>query len=196
MAQKWFKGGNGLRVKFDGMPALKAALDILARDEVLVGFPEDTTDRPPDPTAGPDPITNATLGYIHDNGAPEANIPARPFMIPGIENANAKNTEILAKTAQYVLAGQPNKVAEGYQRVGLGTVDSIQKVIIAGIPPALADYTVRKRAAKGRKGAQAELNRRAAGYGPSLMLAKPLVDTGEMLKSINYVVRNRAARRK
>ena len=79
--------------------------------------------------------------------------------------------------------------------MGLLGVASIRAVIDAGVGPPLSDYTVRRRAEKGRKGAQQELNRRAAGYGPTLILAKPLQDTNEMFKSINYVVRPRARRR-
>lgn len=188
-------GKSGLKVKVDSLPELRAALLVLARDEVLVGVPEDNTERPPEGDDEKLPITNAALAYIHDNGAPEQNIPARPFMIPGITNAQDKITDTLKKAAQYVLQGNADKVTEGFERTGIEAVDSIRAVIIAGIPPPLADVTVQARARKGRKGAQAELNRRAAGYGASLQLAKPLVDTGEMLKSIAYVIRNRNKRR-
>lgn len=172
------------------------AIRILTEAEVLIGFPEETSERPPEENGLPSPVTNAVLGYIHDNGAPEVKIPARPFMIPGITNVLPAATEILGKAAQYALHGDKYKVREGYERIGLMGVSAIRSVIRAGIPPALADVTVKKRAAKGRKGAQAELNRRALGYGASLQLATPLMDTGEMLKSVSYVVRNRALRKK
>lgn len=192
---KSIDGKSGLTVRIDTLPDLRAAIKLLVRDEVLVGFPEETTERPPEEGEKSN-ITNASLGYIHDNGAPEVNIPARPFMLPGMEAVQGKSTELLAKQAQYVLQGNVAKVGEGYERLGLLVVASIQNTITAGIGPALADSTVRRRAKKGRKGAQAELNRRAAGYGASLQLAKPLVDTAEMLKSVTYVVRNRNKRRK
>lgn len=190
---KYFKDGTGLRVKYDGLPALKEALQFLARDEVLVGFPEETTKRDDPESQG---VTNASLGYIHDNGAPEARIPARPFMIPGITIVLPKVEETLKKSAQYALNGKREKVAEGFQRIGLMAVGSIQSTINAGVPPPLADATVRERARKGRKGAKTELIVRSLGYSPTLQLAKPLIDTAEMLKSINYVVRNRNKRRK
>lgn len=196
MAKKLYNDSkNGLHVKADNMPELRAALRVLMRDEVLVGYPEDTTERD-DPESKAQGITNASLAYIHDNGAPEANIPARPFMIPGIEACQEQVTSILARSAQYVLAGNVSKVKEGFERVGLAAVGSIQSTIRNGIGPALAEVTLIKRAAKGRKGAQAELDRRAEGYAPGLDLATPLMDTNEMLKSTNYVVRNRNRRRK
>lgn len=187
--------GNGLRVTIDTLPDLRAALKVLIRDEVLVGFPEETTERdePEERAAG---ITNAALGYIHDNGAPEARIPARPFMIPGMTAVQGPVTDLLAKQAQYVLKGDAIKVSEGNTRLGMMVVDSIRATIVAGIPPPLAELTLKKRAARGRKGAKEELTRRANGYGASLDLAKPLIDTGEMMKSVTYVVRNRNKRRK
>lgn len=187
-------GKSGLTVRTDSLQGLRDALAVLVRDEVLVGVPEETTERPP----GVDKfeVTNASLAYIHDNGAPEAKIPARPFMIPGIESVRDKVTKRLARAAQLVLSGDVKKVEDSYQAVGLEAQLAIQMRIRSGVPPPLADSTVRARARKGRKGAQAELNRRAAGYGPSLQLATPLMDTNEMLKSITYVVRNRNRRRK
>lgn len=190
---KWFKDGSGLKVKYDGFEALEKSIARLARDEVLVGFPEDTTQRD-DPDSKD--VTNAALGYIHDNGAPEANIPARPFMIPGITRVMPKVEATLHKMAQYGLAGDVAKIDEGFERIGFLGVDGITSTIREGVPPPLAELTLKKRAAKGRKGAQAELNRRAAGYGPSLQLATPLMDTNEMLKSVTYVVRNRSQRGK
>lgn len=193
MAKKYFSDGNGLRVAYDGMPELRRALEKLAGREVLVGVPESKTERD-DPDSKAAGITNASLAYIHDNGAPEARIPARPFMIPGIERMLPFATDTLAQAARYGLAGEPQKVEDGFDRVGLAAVSAIQSTIREGIPPPLADATVRARAKKGRAGAQPELNRRAAGYGASLQLAKPLIDTSNMIKSITYVVRNRNQR--
>ena len=183
---------NGLHITIDNMPELQAALKALARDEVLVGIPEDKTERPPDGEGKPDPATNAALAYIHDNGAPEANIPARPFMIPGIEKVQDKNVAVLVAMAQYALQGAPaTKIREGFERIGLQTQLSIQRTIQDGIPPPLADRTLKARAKKGRKGAKEELERRGQGYAAGIDLARPLIDTGEMLKKISYVVRRR-----
>lgn len=185
-------GGSGLKVTYDGVPKLFAALNSLTRSQTLVGVPAENTDRPPNPddpkSAG---ITNAALAYIHDNGAPEANIPARPFMIPGIMQAMPKVEGIMLKMAQYALKGSTAQVEAGYQRVGFECVNAITSIIRAGIAPPLAEMTLRKRLAKGDIKAQYELNRRAAGYGATTQLVKPLMDTNEMLKSITYVVRDR-----
>ena len=62
----------------------------LTGQRVMVGIPEDTTTR--DDKSG---ITNAALGYIHTYGAPSRNIPARPFLVPGVEAEKDKITDIL-----------------------------------------------------------------------------------------------------
>lgn len=191
-------GGSGLKIKKDRVPELFAGLKLLTQNEVLVGVPSENSDRPPDPTnPKADGITNAELAYIHDNGAPEVNIPARPFMVPGINDAMPQNESIMRKQAQYAIDGKgAAKVNEGFERIGFNCVDKITSVIRAGVPPPLADRTVRNRLRKGDIKAQYELNRRAAGYGASTQIVKPLIDTAEMLKSLTYVVRPRSARKK
>lgn len=174
---------------------LLKTLDALASMEVLVGFPQETTDRKDDD--GPEALTNAALGYIHDNGAPEANIPARPFMIPGIKNAGPRLAAIAKSMGkQALLSSTSSRVAieQGYHAMGLVAQASIRAVINSGIDPPLADSTLRARAARGRKGAKKELENRDKGLPASTALAKPLIDTAQMRNAVNYVIRNRKRR--
>jgi hypothetical protein len=184
---------HGVTITGKGMADLAESLRLMASVEVLVGFPEETTDREDEATSG---MTNAALGYIHDNGAPEQNIPARPFMVPGIEEAEDKLAGILGNMAMAVLrTGNTGLIEQGYMRAGIAAKLSIQKKINEGIPPPLALSTLKARARKGRKGAAAELANRAAGLPPSMSLAKPLVDTGEMRNAVNFVIRSRKKRK-
>ena len=186
---------SGLHIVMDSTEDLVKAIALLTKNEVLVGFPEETTDRD-DPASAALGITNAALGYIHDNGAPEQHIPARPFMEPGMARAVDDVTDTLARAAEYALASKPEMTAKGFDQAGLQAVKGIQTVIREGIAPALADSTLRARAAKGRKGAAKELGRRERGLAPGMFGAIPLMDTNEMLKSVSYVVRNRNQRGK
>lgn len=194
------KGTGVYRTEFLGGPkALTKALAALADNEVLVGFPEASTTRKEDPEEeGSGDLTNAALGYIHDNGAPEANIPARPFMLPGIEDARGKLIKIAKNTGMKVLdATNPQEVVDqGLHMMGLVAQSSIRKVINDGIDPPLADRTLRERARRGRKGAKEELANRAAGLPPGKELAKPLIDTGQLRNAVNYVIRPRKRRSK
>lgn len=201
------KDGVGvLTTKLDFDKAM-AAVMLLADVEVLVGFPEDTTARQEDSgttakgKAGlgvASEITNAALGYIHDNGAPEQNIPARPFMAPGIKNAQDAITDKLGQLLGAVVkkGAGANLVARGMTQVGIIAKLSIQRKINEGIDPALAESTLKARARKGRKGAQRELDNRAKGLPESTQLAKPLVDTGQLRNAVNYAIRSRKKRKK
>lgn len=181
------KKGLGVKVKKGDVAGLHASIKLLARTEVLVGFPEANTNREDD--AG---ITNAALGYIHDHGAPEVNIPARPFMQPAIQESKAKIAAGFRAVATTLLRERnPLTVAKGLTQVGLMVATAIKLKINEGIPPPLSEYTLRQRAKKGRKGAKIELERRAKGETPSLEFAKPLVDSGQLRNAVNFVIRPR-----
>lgn len=183
---------TGVRITKKNLQEIIASVRALAGAEVLVGVPEEKTERDDDV-----PLTNAALAYIHDNGAPEAHIPARPFMEPGIKRAEAEIEKRLSMALKAAMRGDA-VAAEGQMiAAGLAAQLAIQKTINDGIPPPLADSTLKKRAAKGRRGAQYELGRRARGKDPveGMLFAKPLVDTGELRKSITFVIRSRKARR-
>lgn len=183
------------------------ALNLLADVEVLVGFPEETADRPNDTgettaygvaiTSGKSDITNAALAYIHDNGAPERNIPARPFMIPAISEIRDRISLKLGQIARAIVnkGGGTLVVEQGMHQIGLIGQLAIQNKINEGIPPPLSDATLRARARKGRKGAGLELLSRSKGIAPSMDFAKPLVDTGELRKSASYAIRSRKKRK-
>jgi hypothetical protein len=193
------KKGSGVQISKIKLPEdVVKAMGDMASSEVLVGFPAATTDRKKEPEdeAGAQELTNAALGYIHDNGAPEANIPARPFMVPGIELAKPKLLQIAKKMGGQVLtASDPRLVVEqGYHTMGLVAQAAIRGVINDGVDPPLSDATLRARAARGRKGAKQELANRAAGLPAGKTLAKPLVDTGQLRNAVNYAIRNRKKR--
>jgi len=193
------KGIPGLKVNIDSVDQLRATIELLAVREVLVGFPEETAGRELEPGDLPqaNDITNAALGYIHDNGMPEQNIPARPFMIPGMNESIPKVTAALLWTAKQVLLRRSGEVIEsGFTRAGIAAQFAIRRKINEGVPPPLADSTLRERARRGRKGAKKELSLRAAGEAPSTQFAKPLIDTGQLRNAITYVIRLRKNRSK
>lgn len=187
---------SGVFVKQDNLSELRKAIKRLVRDEVLCGIPAETTVRPDALSGGQ--INNATIAYIQDNGAPEAKIPARPFYRPAVQNQKKAVVDLLTKMANYGLdnPAQVNKIDEGFDRIGMAIVGEMRNIIAAGIPPPLAPRTLRARAAKGRKGAQLELDRREAGLPAGTDLATPLLDTGEMNKSLTWVIRKKSARSK
>lgn len=195
--------GVVIRSNDQALDELKKALVAMSKIEVLVGVPDANSDRDPDAEQKED-ITNAALAFIHDQGAPEANIPARPFMLPGIRAVQAQLTDKLGQTMRAVLkSGGLPKVEQGFAQVGILAAVSIQKTINDGIPPPLSEATLRQRMKKGRKngagarkGAAQELDRRWDGQAPSTEFAKPLVDTAQLRNSITYAIRDKKARKR
>lgn len=186
--------GVHLKVSVDRVAAIRDSIQELAKREVLVGFPRENADRDPEPGDPPTPITNAALGYIHDNGAPEQNIPARPFMRPGVERVKGWVAQRLAATAKAVLKQSGVNVDDQLDIIGLKVSTSIKNVIAEGVEPPLADATLRGRMARGAQssvaqGAFWELAWRRAGAPASTEIAKPLIVTAQMRNAITYVVR-------
>jgi hypothetical protein len=132
----------------------------VAKQSVLVGIPEGSERE----DGG---ISNAALAYIHEFGSPAANIPARPFMREGIEEARERITAQLEKGSKALLDGDPHKADQALNAAGLIAVNSIKGKITDGDFAPLAEATIR------RKGSD-----------------RPLIDTGAMRNSITYLVVN------
>lgn len=181
-----------LRADRGSLDALLESMKTLTGKEILVGFPDETAERT-DPDSGLKiALTNATIAYIQDRGAPEVNLPARPFMLPGITNAVPGVLTALDKAAKAVVRGASEAQVLGYfHQAGLAAQVAVRKKINEGIPPPLADATLQERARRGRKGAKKELLRRAQGIAPSTDFAKPLIDTGQLRNAVTYVIRDK-----
>lgn len=167
---------------------LKALKELKAK-EVLAGFPEGEKEERKDADGNPTPITNAALGYVHDKGQPELNIPARPFMEPGVESRLGPITDRMKDVGVAVLDGDSQRADQGLHAAGLEAKLGIQNKILDGPFEPLAESTLKARARHGSKGAQEELDRREAGEDPGVESARPLNVTGQMRNAVNYVVK-------
>lgn len=186
----------GVHVTKDLLKKVLKSIGELPRKDVLVGVPADNAPREDDDGQ---PINNAELGYIHETGSPTANIPARPHLVPGIEAQEKRIASYFKQAGQAAMDGDAGKQEKCLNAAGLVAVSSVRSIIQEGIPPALADSTLRSRsrrkAGKGvriNKGAGIELAARAAGVAPaSGSGSTPLIDTGNYLKSLTYVIREK-----
>jgi hypothetical protein len=178
----------------DNFKKLTQSVEALTNTVVMVGVPGDKGGRKEGE------ISNVDLALIHDRGAPEAGIPARPFMEPGIKAVKGQIVTEFQNAGKAILSGGKfgsAKSVEGYlNRIGLICVRSIRAVITAGIAPELAPSTIRGRInrIKGkarRKKIAAEL---ASGTPASRQNGEegvflPLVLSGQLRNSITYVLR-------
>jgi hypothetical protein len=161
---------KGVSLKIDRFAAFQKSIKSLTANKVLVGIPDENADRKPDPD-DPAPITNAGIGYIMEKGAPEKNIPARPWLEPGVASAKAPITDRLHKTAMKALDGDVMATRAGLSGVGLIAQSAVRAKITEGPFAPLAPATLADRLRRGRTG------------------EKPLIDTGQLRQAVNFVIR-------
>jgi hypothetical protein len=175
---------------------LKGMAEIPKRD-VLIGFPEKTTERDDDEDQSKTP-TNAQIGYAMEFGVPQHNVPARPFLVPGVRKAGDEVAEALKEAAQQYLEGNLAGALQSLNEAGQAASTAVKDKIIEGPFAALAPATVAGRArARGttrrRKGEKHYLKLIAAGKSAAeaqqLAGIRPLINTGQMLRAVTYVVR-------
>ncbi|WP_158810462.1 hypothetical protein [Beijerinckia sp. L45] len=193
---------SSLRITVDLSKDLEKATKDLVRRELLIGIPGDGPARPPEP-GEKTPPSNALLGYVAENGDEELKIPARPFLLPGVEDARDAITKGLTRAGKAVLDGDPNGLEVGFAMAGAAAVAAVKKKILEGSFAPLADSTLEARARRKRangklsqaessKAARLELANRAAGVDQSTD-AKPLYDTHSLFNSITYVIKDKGA---
>jgi hypothetical protein len=159
---------SGLRVIKDDIKKVLAVINALEIDGVAVGVPESKNSRK-------DKLGNAAIAYIQNNGSPKQGIPARPFMDNGIaESAEDVALELKNGALGALASGDPKRMTTAYNRAGLVAQNAIRAAITDGDGfDALEESTLAARRARGRTG------------------TKPLIDTGQLRRSITYVVGKR-----
>ena len=151
----------------DNLPDLLKRIKTLTKSDVLVGIPS---------TAGNEPgsqISLASIGYIQEHGSPVKNIPARPFLTPGVADARDAIVRAMKKGAQAALKGDVDGLAAAFDVAGGGAVVAVKARITGNIPPPLSQRTLAERKRRG------------------VSRTNTLVDTGNLLNSVIYVVRRK-----
>lgn len=156
-----------VNITVDNLSQFEKAINLLKRKQILAGVPEAKTRR------RGDPINNATLAAIHDKGSPSQNIPARPFMEPGIQSVSRQIEQKLLSAGQSVLDGDALKAELRLEEVGLIAQNGLRAKINSNIQPALKPATLAARRRRGITG------------------TRTLIDTGQLRNSLTYVVKDK-----
>jgi hypothetical protein len=197
MAKKSKSKISGVFKKVDNTKLLLQGVEALTNTQVMVGVPGEKRQRQ---DAGQDGITNAALAYIHDNGSPEAGIPGRPFMRPGIKDVQKQITEEFKNAGKAILnpsnKGGNIRVESYLNRIGIIATRAIKNRIGQGIPPPLAPSTIKGRIArvKGKARRKKIASALASGLPASRQngadgVFTPLIVTGQLRNAITYVLR-------
>lgn len=154
-------------IKTDRLKEVLESINGLVKKEVLVGIPDS---RPEDTKK---PITKAQIAYILDGGSPANNIPARPFLVPGVASVQGRISVQLGKAADAALGSDLAGAEKRMGGAGQIAVDAVKLRINSNIQPALSEATLEDRR---RRGVTRE---------------NTLVDTGEMRDAVTYVIRKK-----
>jgi hypothetical protein len=146
----------------DNMAKLHGIIKELSKLEVYVGIPDDKSPRENDTS-----VTNAELMFIHTNGSPLRGIPARPSIEPSIEKNEEAISAEMKVAMQLALEGKADETKLQLDRVG-----------------DFASGKAREYFTDPDNGWEANSPLTVALKGSD----KPLIDTGEMRKSITYLV--------
>jgi hypothetical protein len=189
-----------------GLGPIEKAVAQLNRTRLLVGIPSGSR-RDPEPGEKGTPPSNGVIGYLMEFGEPEMNLPARPFLRPGVRAALPEIRKGMLRAATGALSGKPSEIKDGFDQAGLMAVDSVQRTMIAGGFAPLSDRTIEARARRrnpetgklfqdGRsKDARSFLKLRAEGTPDAVLhdagLATPLLDTRSLFRSVTHIVRQK-----
>ncbi len=182
-----YGGDADVYVSQDNVKSILAAIRDLTSKRVMIGIPAENAERPDSE------VTNALIGYVLETGAPERNLPARPFLVPGVEAITETATTRLKRAGISALQGNPSDANNQLVAIGLLGAGSVKDKMDTGPFAPLADATLENRVSKkggSQVGAAEELASRKAGNPPGTDLAQPLIDTGNLQNSVTYVVRD------
>lgn len=178
---------------------MRRGLDMLTRQEVLVGIPADESAR------DGEPVSNAVIGYVQEHGSPAQNIPARPFLRPGIGAVQPEVATLLGEAAGDGLRGNPAGVTANLTKIGLLAVNAVRARFASNDWPALAPETlaarwrqenqekVRQKAGDNAVPEKSKAPRRKKGESGKPKRTNPLVFWGQLRNAITYVIRRRGS---
>ena len=166
-----------------GIEKLKQDLANLVNTDVLVGISEDSS------TRQEGAMTNAQLMFVHTNGSPLQNIPARPVIEPAIqaEGNNEQISDQLGKAAEAALKYDPVGALRHLRLAGQVAENASKAWFVDprnNWPPNKPETIARKV----RKMSKQQLDEKLK---TGEKLTRPLIDTGQLRKSILHIVRER-----
>jgi hypothetical protein len=180
-----------VEIILDTVNARVKAIQQITKTQVFIGIPESKTSRKSND------VTNAQLGYIHEFGSPARNIPARPWLIPGVRKAARDYMPHLRGAAEAALDGKPTIAIRELNEAGLIASQSAKRTMATGNFVPLSPATVRQRQyARGTQSMRTSEKQYLAlvkqGVSPATaQLAtgiRPLINTRQLFNSVTYVL--------
>ena len=196
------KLGPKLTLTLNKLPDLVRAMKRLADTRVMVGIPKETTTRMTDDGhvqyEHGQPLTNAMIGYIQEHGAPEARIPARPHLYPTVRENRPLIVKMLRSAGRAAMHADIVKMDAIFEAMGMRVSTAVKRKIVSVIPPPLSERTIKQRLYKQktlrtRKRLHALYNASVAAGKGGTDVFTPLIDTGDYIAHITYVLRRKSS---
>ncbi len=180
-------------VKDDVSKVFKGISDLIGK-QALVGIPDNGQNNREE-----GPVNNATIGYTMETGSPAHNVPARPFLVPGVKNSNKASLRQLQQAAEATLKGDSAAADQALSRAGIVAANEVKHVINSNIPPPLKPGTIRNRhrgrETQSRESEQVYLDLVKKGAAPGAAQGEvgivALINTGQLRNAITSVVRKK-----
>ena len=188
---------------------IRRAITALTEKDVFIGVPANDDERGDikkknhGQHAREGGINNAELSYIHEYGAPAAGIPARPHLVPGLDDIKGEAAGLLKGAAKKALEGNEAAIEPILNKIGLLGEKSVRAKFQDNdwppLDPEYAHYKAIKkddkgnavRDAKGRVLRKKSRWEKATKNGTEGDAANPLLDTAQLMKSHTYVIRKK-----
>lgn len=125
--------------------------------------------------------SNHLLGFVHEHGSPAANIPARPFLVPGVKSAKDEVISGMESAMRAALNDDEKAVKVLLEQTGMKAVSAVKGYMRTGnfepLKPSTINNRNRSRMTKGK--------RQNEKVGQNI---KPLVNTGALRDALDYYV--------
>lgn len=136
-----------LRQTLNNADAIRKAVAALTENDVLIGVPAEQAG------GREGGVNNAELSYIHEFGAPAAGIPARPHLLPAMNDIAPEAATLLKEAGAVALKGGADAVERGLARIGLLGQNAVRGRFQDNDWPPLKDATLDRKPLKKDDGA-------------------------------------------
>ena len=164
------------KLKGKSKPDLELAVAILDSMALYVGIPEGS--------GGEDgKLTNVQLAYLHSNGSPVNNIPARPFIEPAIEQEEvmSKMAAMFGQAFEAAIEGDAGAAEIALAKAGIYGRNAVREYMGTGALQENAEITITGGWMRNKVSGK-PVYVHGKGYN------NPLIRTGALRDSVTYVI--------
>lgn len=168
--------GVTIKTSGPGQHTIRKALDFFLHNRVYVGIPGANAGR-----SGT--VTNVELAFIHTYGSPRLRIPARPFLLPAIEQAKTREQieRHMKASCEAAVAGDIGAATAELEKAGQAGENAAKDYIQSGNLAPNSGFTLSGGWMRNR------ISGKPFHAGPKGS-STPLIDTGSLRSSITHVM--------